>query len=87
MHFSLKFPPAFALCREAGLFPPQDAFLTSLIEEANTFPFEKHQAGLKSRYEVLPKGGWTTGNEAAENGLDMRLFWKVGDAQTLCGTL
>ena len=40
-------------------------------------PFEKHMAGATAPYELLPRGGWTTGDAAAEHGFDLRLFWQV----------
>ena len=41
-------------------------------------PFEKHLSGLKSPYELLQNGSWVSGNAAAENGFDLRLFYQVG---------
>lgn len=64
-------------CREAGLFPEGDPFLEKLMAQEGLHPFEKHLAGADSPYQSLPKGGWVTGNAAAENGIDLRLFYEV----------
>ncbi len=40
-------------------------------------PFEKHLAGEASPYELLARGSWTSGDEAAQAGFDMRLFYRV----------
>lgn len=39
-------------------------------------PFEKHLPGEDSPYQLLPKGGWATGDAACRNGLDLRLFYQ-----------
>lgn len=64
--------------RSHGLFPPKDPLLRALAADPRLRPFEKHLPGADSPYERLPKGGWTTGDAAARNGLDLRLFYKVG---------
>lgn len=64
-------------CRKAGLFPPDDPFLLKLLETEGLFPFEKHLSGAESPYEALKRGGWATGDAAASNGCDLRLFYKV----------
>ena len=66
--------------RPHGLFPPQDPLLRALAADPRLRPFEKHLPGAASPCERLPKGGWTTGDAAARNGLDLRLFYKVGCA-------
>lgn len=62
--------------KKAGLFPPEDRLLADLAANRALHPFEKHLSGTNSPYEVLKKGGWATGNSAAENGLDLRLFYQ-----------
>ncbi len=62
--------------REHGLFPPGDKLLLQLASEAGTHAFEKHLAGKFSPYEVLKHGSWTSGDEAAQAGFDLRLFYK-----------
>ena len=64
-------------CRQAGLFPSDDPFLSMLSESQDLHPFEKHLSGLESPYELLRKGSWVSGNAAAENGFDLRLFYQV----------
>ena len=63
--------------RPHGLFPPADPLLGALASTPGLHPFEKHLPGDHSPYQLLPKGGWTTGDAAARNGLDLRLFYKV----------
>ena len=65
------------MCREHGLFPPGDPFLMQLASEAGTYAFEKHLAGESSPYELLKNGSWTSGDEAAQAGFDLRLFYKA----------
>ncbi len=48
-----------------------------LASEAGTYAFEKHLAGKSSPYELLKNGSWTSGDEAAQAGFDLRLFYKV----------
>ncbi len=48
-----------------------------LSESQDLHPFEKHLSGLESPYELLRKGSWVSGNAAAENGFDLRLFYQV----------
>jgi hypothetical protein len=62
--------------RPHGLFPPGDGLLRQLAA-GGARPFEKHLAGKASPYELLPRGSWTSGDEAAQAGLDMRLFYQV----------
>lgn len=72
-------------CREHGLFPFGDPFLTELSACGNLHPFEKHLPGLTSPHELLRKGSWVSGDSAAENGLDLRLFYQVSiDVQQWC---
>ncbi len=52
-----------------------------LASEAGTYAFEKHLAGESSPYELLKNGSWTSGDEAAQAGFDLRLFYK---ANPLC---
>ncbi|CAL8465494.1 g5030 [Coccomyxa elongata] len=59
-----------------GLFPPRDPLLKELAEDPTAHPFEKHLAGESSPYELLKHGSWTSGDEAAQAGFDMRLFYK-----------
>lgn len=59
------------------MFPPRDPLLKELAEDTMAHPFEKHLAGESSPYELLKKGSWTSGDEAAQAGFDMRLFYKV----------
>lgn len=66
-----------ATCREAGLFPPEDPFLLVLATSPDLHPFEKHLSGVVSPYELLMNGSWVSGNAAAENGFDLRLFYKA----------
>jgi len=49
----------------------------SLNSQENVHPFEKHLSGLESPYEPLKKGSWVSGNAAAENGFDLRLFYQA----------
>ena len=63
--------------RPHGLFPPQDALLRLLAADPRLRCFEKHLPGEAAPYELLPKGGWATGDAAAKNGMDLRLFYKV----------
>ena len=63
--------------REQGRFPPGDKLPLQLASEAGTHAFEKHLAGKISPYEVLKNGSWTSGDEAAQAGFDLRLFFKV----------
>ena len=65
------------LCRKHGLFPPGDSLLMQLAQEAGTYAFEKHLAGESSPYELLKNGSWTSGDEAAQAGFDLRLFYKA----------
>ena len=48
-----------------------------LASEAGTHAFEKHLAGESSPYELLKNGSWTSGDEAAQAGFDLRLFYKA----------
>lgn len=64
------------VCRPHGLFPPGDGLLRQLAAEGGC-PFEKHLAGEASPYELLARGSWTSGDEAALAGFDMRLFYRV----------
>jgi hypothetical protein len=51
--------------------------LLMLSRQPRTFPFEKHLAGESSPYELLRLGSWTSGDEAAQAGFDLRLFYQV----------
>jgi hypothetical protein len=62
--------------RSEGLFPPGDALLAQLSGTAGCWPFEKHLPGAGSPYEILPYGGWITGNAAAQRGIDLRMFYQ-----------
>jgi hypothetical protein len=62
--------------RPDGLFPPGDALLAQLSDTAGCWPFEKHLPGAATPYEMLPYGGWITGNAAAQRGIDLRLFYQ-----------
>jgi hypothetical protein len=62
--------------REHGLFPHDDPLLTELVGTQGLQPFEKHLPGSCSPCESLPQGGWVTGDVAARNGLDLRMFYK-----------
>lgn len=62
--------------RPAGLFPPGDALLAALARLPGSWPFEKHLPGLGSSYQLLPGGGWVTGDSACAAGLDLRLFYQ-----------
>lgn len=62
--------------RPHGLFPPGDQLLQTLAATPNCWPFEKHLPGAQSPYELLPQGGWITGDASAERGVDLRLFYK-----------
>lgn len=33
--------------------------------------------GARAPCELLPRGGWATGDAAAQNGYDIRMFWQV----------
>lgn len=46
-----------------------------LHDTSECWPFEKHLPGETSPYETLPKGGWITGEEAVQRGIDLRLFY------------
>jgi hypothetical protein len=50
--------------------------LKSLSTMERCKPFEKHLPGEDSPYQLLPKGGWATGDAACRNGLDLRLFYQ-----------
>lgn len=63
--------------RPHGLFPPADPLLRRLAAEPRLHPFEKHLPGETAPYELLPKGGWATGDAAARRGMDLRLFYQV----------
>ena len=65
------------LCRSAGLFAPGDTLLAELGADPAAFPFEKLLAGGEGPNQALVRGGWATGNEAAEHGFDLRMFYKV----------
>lgn len=73
--------------RPHGLFPPADLLLTHLATDASLLPFEKHLPGASHPYELLPKGGWTTGDAAAARGLDLRLFYKKPESSATYGTI
>ncbi|KAG7674183.1 hypothetical protein Ndes2526B_g04006 [Nannochloris sp. 'desiccata'] len=62
--------------RSDGLFPPGDALLAQLSTTVGCWPFEKHLPGAGTPYEVLPCGGWITGNAAAQRGIDLRMFYQ-----------
>ena len=62
--------------RPDGLFPPGDALLRQLSSTAGSWPFEKHLPGAVTPYEMLPYGGWITGNAAAQRGIDLRMFYQ-----------
>ena len=64
-------------CRKHGLFGVGDPLLRQLASEAHTHAFEKHLAGEFSPYELLDRGSWTSGDEAAQAGFDLRLFYKA----------
>ncbi|PSC67699.1 thioesterase superfamily [Micractinium conductrix] len=66
--------------RPHGLFPPQDPLLAHLSAEPKLHPFEKHVPGTEACYQVLPSGGWASGDTAAANGVDMRLFYQEPEA-------
>lgn len=50
--------------------------LQQLASDPELVPFEKHLPGARSSYELLPAGGWATGDAAARNGVDLRLFYR-----------
>lgn len=62
--------------RRHGLFPPGDALLAELKQQAGSHAFEKHMAGALSSYQPLPDGGWTTGDAACRAGFDLRMFYQ-----------
>ena len=64
-------------CRLHGLFPPNDPLLAELASMVGSKPFEKHMAGFRGPHQLLPAGGWTTGDSAAQAGFDLRMFWLV----------
>jgi hypothetical protein len=70
-----------------GLFPPEDALLKQLSSTANTWPFEKHLPGAGTPYEMLPYGGWITGNAAAQRGIDLRMFYQEATENNSNGNL
>ena len=77
-------------CRPHGLFPPDDPLLLTLAGVAGSRPFEKHMAGAHGPHQLLPAGGWTTGDFAAQAGFDLRMFWVVSlrhAAACSCDTL
>ena len=63
--------------RRHGLFPPHDPLLAELAGTPGSSPFEKHMAGARGPHQLLPEGGWTTGDSAAQAGFDLRMFWLV----------
>ena len=71
-------------CRSTGLFPPGDPFVRHLNSLEDMHPFEKHLSGMDSPYELLRKGSWVSGNAAAENGFDLRLFYRVSELIWSC---
>lgn len=75
----------YAAGRPHGLFPPRDPLLKELAEDPTAHPFEKHLAGERSPYELLKHGSWTSGDEAAQAGFDMRLFYKVSSPSIKIG--
>jgi len=70
--------------RKHGLFSPNDPVLQRLTDDKQQWPFEKHLPGASSPYELLPDGGWVTGDAAAfHRGIDLRLFYRESnDPQT-----
>ncbi|KAK9838957.1 hypothetical protein WJX74_006741 [Apatococcus lobatus] len=62
--------------RPDGLFPPGDQLLLDLAQLHGSHPFEKHLAGLHSPQEWLTQGSWVSGNNACQNGFDLRLFYQ-----------
>ncbi len=68
-------------CRLHGLFPPGDELLLKLARRPDSWPFEKHLPGVNDPYELLPQGGWITGDAAAQRGIDLRLFYREPDKQ------
>jgi hypothetical protein len=62
--------------RPDGLFDEDDPVLLALVADQGASPFEKHLPGADSPYEALPQGGWITGNQACQRGVDLRLFYK-----------
>ena len=52
-----------------------------LASKPGSHAFEKHLAGLNSPQEWLPQGSWVSGNNACQQGFDLRLFYQV------CSTL
>ncbi|KAK9903261.1 hypothetical protein WJX75_001080 [Coccomyxa subellipsoidea] len=73
--------------RTHGLFPPRDPLLRELAEDPTAHPFEKHLAGEQSPYELLRNGSWTSGDEAAQAGFDMRLFYREKQRGVQYGTI
>lgn len=70
-----RVPPAAVPRRVHGLFPRGDELLLRLAATQGAQPFEKHLSGVRGPYELLPKGGWATGDAAARSGVDLRLFY------------
>jgi hypothetical protein len=68
--------------RPDGLFPPGDALLAQLAATPGSWPFEKHLPGAGTPYEMLPYGGWITGNAAAQRGIDLRMFYQEPTEQS-----
>ena len=71
--------------RPHGLYPPGDCLLQNLSTTLNCWPFEKHLPGAHSPYELLPQGGWITGDAASERGVDLRLFYKEPEQEGAIG--
>lgn len=63
--------------RPSGLFPPGDALLRTLASDPRLHAFEKHLPGESAPYELLPRGGWATGDACAARGMDLRLFYQA----------
>jgi len=50
-------------------------------------PFEKHLPGALSPFQLLPSGGWVTGDAAAMHGIDLRMFYRPAHGAAMHGTL
>jgi len=73
--------------KPSGLFPPKDPLIQRLSTTNNCWAFEKHLPGVQSPYELLPRGGWITGDAAAQKGIDLRLFYVEPTGEERFGTL
>ena len=73
--------------RAAGLFPPDDKLLHSLVTLSHKAPFTKglpQECAQGGAMIATTDNGWCSGESACEHGMDLRMFIKPGfDEKTL----